>query len=417
MRLSKFGTKFTSDSGILQLMDDLGRALTADRKMIMLGGGNPGHVPPVQALFRQRMTALLNNGREFEQLFGVYGPPQGDKAFTQALAALFQSEYGWPITAENIALTTGSQTTFFYLFNMFAGEFADGSCKKILLPLAPEYIGYLDVGLADNIFVANKPDFEFLDDRLFKYHVDFDAVSVTPDIGALCVSRPTNPTGNVLTNAEIKKLDALAQQHNIPLIIDNAYGLPFPGIIFSEAHPVWNENIVLCMSLSKLGLPGTRTGIVVARPEIIRAISGLNAIISLAPSSIGAVLVRNLVESGEIIRLGRDIINPYYRQKAELAVKLAQQEMDGVDFYIHKPEGAFFAWLWLKGLPITSQQLYQRLKMRGVVVVPGEHFFPGLPGEWAHKTECLRLSYAGEEADVRDGIKIIGEEVKRAYDS
>ncbi len=417
MRLSKFGTKFTSDSGILQLMDDLGRALTADRKMIMLGGGNPGHVPPVQALFRQRMTALLDSGREFEQLFGVYGPPQGDKAFTQALAALFQNEYGWPITAENIALTTGSQTTFFYLFNMFAGEFADGSHKKILLPLAPEYIGYLDVGLADDIFVANKPDFEFLDDRLFKYHVDFDAVTVTPDIGAMCVSRPTNPTGNVLTNAEIEKLDALARQHDIPLIIDNAYGLPFPGIIFSEAHPVWNENIVLCMSLSKLGLPGTRTGLVVARPEIIRAISGLNAIISLAPSSIGAVLVRNLVESGEIIRLGRDIIKPYYRQKAELAVSLAQQELAGVDFYIHKPEGAFFAWLWFKGLPITSQQLYQRLKMRGVVVVPGEHFFPGLPGEWAHKYECIRLSYAGEEADVRAGIKIIGDEVKRAYDS
>ncbi len=38
------------------------------------------------------------------------------------------------------------------------------------------------------------------------------------------------------------KLDRLANQHNIPLVIDNAYGVPFPGIIFSEARPLWNPN-------------------------------------------------------------------------------------------------------------------------------------------------------------------------------
>ncbi|MEA7931692.1 aminotransferase class I/II-fold pyridoxal phosphate-dependent enzyme, partial [Salmonella enterica subsp. enterica serovar Montevideo] len=41
---------------------------------------------------------------------------------------------------------------------------------------------------------------------------------------------PTNPTGNVITDEELMKLDRLANQHNIPLVIDNAYGVPFPGI-------------------------------------------------------------------------------------------------------------------------------------------------------------------------------------------
>ena len=36
--------------------------------------------------------------------------------------------------------------------------------------------------------------------------------------------------------------------------------------------PAWDENMILTMSLSKIGLPGTRTGIVIARPEIIRAV-------------------------------------------------------------------------------------------------------------------------------------------------
>jgi len=38
---------------------------------------------------------------------------------------------------------------------------------------------------------------------LFKYHVDFSQLQPGDDIGALCVSRPTNPTGNVLTEDEI----------------------------------------------------------------------------------------------------------------------------------------------------------------------------------------------------------------------
>ncbi|WP_164088299.1 aminotransferase class I/II-fold pyridoxal phosphate-dependent enzyme, partial [Stenotrophomonas maltophilia] len=69
--------------------------------------------------------------------------------------------------------------------------------------------------------------------------------------------------------------------HDIPLIIDNAYGVPFPGIIFSQATPHWNDNTILCMSLSKLGLPGARCGIIIANEELITAITNVNGIISL----------------------------------------------------------------------------------------------------------------------------------------
>ena len=49
-----------------------------------------------------------------------------------------------------------------------------------------------------------------------------------------------------------------------------------------------------------------------------------------------------------------------------------------------KPEGAIFLWLWFKDLPITTEQLYQRLKARGVLMVPGHNFFPGLDKPWPH---------------------------------
>ena len=64
-------------------------------------------------------------------------------------------------------------------------------------PLAPEYIGYTDTALSDDFFETVKPKIELLDDGLFKYHVDFDNLHITDDIGLICVSRPTNPTGNV----------------------------------------------------------------------------------------------------------------------------------------------------------------------------------------------------------------------------
>lgn len=415
MKLSQFGQKFAARSGILQLMDDLGHAMAGGQRMLMLGGGNPAHIPAVQALFREQMARILADPAEFGRFVGNYDPPQGKPAFLEALAGLLHREFGWPVSAKNIALTHGSQSAFFFLFNMFAGQFASAAPKKILLPLAPEYIGYADVGLTGNFFVAGRPDFEFLDDRLFKYRVNFDTLPVSDDIGAICVSRPTNPTGNVLTDDEISQLAGLARQRDIPLIIDNAYGLPFPNIIFTRARPVWDEQIILCMSLSKLGLPGVRTGIVIAAEPVIEAISAINAISSLAPGGVGAALTLELIRSGEIIHLSQDIIRPYYRQKASQAVAQLQHQLDGVDFFIHKPEGALFLWLWFRGLPITSQQLYERLKQRRVLVVPGHYFFPGVTEAWRHKDECIRVTYSQDEAVVQEGLSIIADEVKRAY--
>jgi valine--pyruvate aminotransferase len=415
LKLSKFGQNLLRTSGIKQLMDDLGTALAGSENMLMLGGGNPAHIPEVQQYFKQAMTDLMGRDGAFERVIGNYDTPQGNAAFIEELAGLLRREFGWNISARNIALTCGSQAAFFVLFNMFAGEFEDGSRKKILLPLAPEYIGYCDVGLEEDFFRAGKPRISHLEDNLFKYHIDFDQLALNEEIGAICASRPTNPTGNVLTDAEVEKLRDLARAHDIPLILDNAYGCPFPNIIFTEAQPVWDENIIVCMSLSKLGLPATRTGIVIAREEVINLITEMTAVSNLAPNGIGAALTTELVRTGQIIELSRNVIKPFYQQKSQQAVGQLREELAGCDFHIHKPEGALFLWLWLRDLPITSAQLYERLKQRNVLVVPGHYFFPGLTQPWPHKNECIRVTYSQSEETVTAGLKIIAEEVKQAY--
>ena len=72
-------------------------------------------------------------------------------------------------------------------------------------------------------------------------------------------------------------------------------------------------------------------------------------------------------------------------------------------------------WLWLPGLPISSAELYRRLKGAGVFVLSGHYFFPGLEEPWQHRNECLRISFAQDEDIVREGIRLIGAEVRRAF--
>lgn len=413
MQFSKFGEKFNQYSGITRLMDDLNDGLRTPGA-IMLGGGNPAAIPAMLEDFRQTSEEMLASG-ELIAAMANYDGPQGKDAFVKALANLLKETYGWNISEKNISLTNGSQSGFFYLFNLLAGTQPDGSHKKILLPIAPEYIGYGDAGVDEDIFISYHPEIELLDNGLFKYHVDFEQLKVDQSVAAICASRPTNPTGNVLTDEEIHKLDKLARENNIPLIIDNAYGLPFPNIIFEDVQPFWNENTILCMSLSKLGLPGVRCGIVIANEEITQAMTNMNGIISLAPGSIGPAIANHMIEKGDLLKLSSDVIKPFYQQKSLRAVELLQNAISDPRFRIHKPEGAIFLWLWFDELPITTMELYQRLKARGVLIVPGEYFFIGQEDDWEHAHQCLRMNYVQDDEMMQKGINIIAEEVERAY--
>ncbi|HFQ5385582.1 TPA: valine--pyruvate transaminase [Vibrio vulnificus] len=413
MQFSKFGDKFNQYSGITQLMDDLNDGLRTPGA-IMLGGGNPAAIPAMLEYFHQASENMLSNG-ELLAALANYDGPQGKDVFVKALARLLKETYGWNISEKNISLTNGSQSGFFYLFNLFAGQQPDGSHKKILLPLAPEYIGYADAGIDEDIFVSYRPEIELLDNGLFKYHVDFEQLKVDESVAAICASRPTNPTGNVLTDEEIRKLDQLARDNHIPLIIDNAYGLPFPNIIFEDVEPFWNENTILCMSLSKLGLPGVRCGIVIANEAVTQALTNMNGIISLAPGSVGPALGHYMIEKKDLLHLSSEVIKPFYQQKSQRAVELLQAAMPDDRFRIHKPEGAIFLWLWFDALPITTMELYQRLKARGVLIVPGEYFFIGQEDNWEHAHQCLRMNYVQDDELMQKGIAIIAEEVNRAY--
>ena len=144
MKPTRFRERFSKKTGILSLMDDLGRAMDGRSDLLMLGGGNPAHLPEINALWRTRIGEILANGAELERTLTNYDTPQGKHAFIESLADLLNREFGWNLNGRNVAITNGSQTGFFLLLNLFSGTGVDGSMQRVLFPLCPEYIGYAD---------------------------------------------------------------------------------------------------------------------------------------------------------------------------------------------------------------------------------------------------------------------------------
>lgn len=394
-------------------MEDLGQALAAGGDIIMMGGGNPAHIPGVEAVWRRRLEEILAKPGAMEAMLGDYDTPRGRPEFLKTMAEFFDRAFGWSLDEGNIAVTIGSQAANFLLFNLLAGNDA-GARKKILFPIVPEYIGYASQGISSDMFRAWKPRIELLDNHNFKYRINFGDIG--DDVAAICLSRPTNPTANVVTNEEMERLAKMAEERGIYLIVDNAYGQPFPNVVFNDATPVWHDRVIHTFSLSKLGLPGTRSGIVVANKEVISRLSVMNASMVLSTCSIGQIITQPLFESDEVTRLCREVIEPFYQQRSKQTRQWVSECFDdSLDYHVHLCEGAFFLWLWFRDLPITDKELYERLKARNVLVVPGSYFFEGLDEPWRHKQECIRITYCAKPESVRRGIEIIAEEVKRAY--
>lgn len=422
LEISDFGKCVVQRSGLTDLMEDLGDAVaqSGDKRIYFFGGGNPAVIPEMEAAWRRQMEDIMNTPGALTATLGNYADPRGMRHFIQTVVEVFNERYGWGITEKNVCITQGGQSGLFSLFNILAGSFDGGKRRKeILIPVSPEYIGYACQSVTGPIFRSKKPSIELYGDHEFKYCVNFADLDIRPETAALCVSRPTNPTGNVIKDEEILQLAEMAEQHGIPLIVDNAYGAPFPSILFTEASTIWRPGMILTMSLSKIGLPGVRTALMIGPEEVISAVVALTTISGLNNNNVGQMIVEPMLRSGELFQLSEEVIRPYYQDRSELARQVLLEELgDTVPWRIHKSEGALFLWLWLKDLPIDSYDLYKRLAARDVFVIPGNGFFFGGEGdeeELKHSRECIRLSYAQDEETVREGFAILAEEIKKAY--
>ena len=416
--LTKFGAQMSKLTGVRAIMKDINETLQAGKgqELMNLSAGNPLILPEVEQLWRD-CTAELLASSEYGEVVCRYGYSKGYMPLIEAVAKDFNKRYGLELTERNILITPGSQTLYFYAANVFGGYTTNNELKQIVLPLSPDYTGYGGVSLVPEALFAYKPtlDIDAATHR-FKYRPDFSQLSITEKTGCVLFSRPCNPTGNVVSDEEVEKIAALAAQSNVPVLIDSAYAPPFPALNYTEMTPTFGENILHCMSLSKAGLPGERVGIAIGSENLIEALECFQANASLHSSRYGQAIAARAIESGKLAHISETVIRPFYKNKfAVLESTLEAAMPNDLPWFLHRGEGAIFAWIWLQDLPINDADFYQQLKKVGVIVVPGNSFFPGLREEWQHKHECFRVSLTGSDEEIKTGMQRFAKVAEEVY--
>jgi valine--pyruvate aminotransferase len=416
--LSHIGAEMSRLTGVRAIMQDIIETLRsgAGQTFINLSAGNPVILPEVEQLWRDCTTELLASS-EYGEVVCRYGTSQGYMPLIEAVVQDFNQRYGLALTDRNVLITPGSQSLYFYAANAFGGYTTPGHLRKIVLPLSPDYTGYGGVTLTPEALVAYKPllNVDAAAHR-FKYRPDFSLLEIGEDTGCVIFSRPCNPAGNVLTNEEVTKIVDLANTYRVPVLVDSAYAPPYPALNFTAMTPVFGENVLHCMSLSKAGLPGERIGIAIGPSSLIETLECFQTNLCIHSPRYGQAIAARAIASGRLADLSVNVIRPFYQTKQQVVDATLDRAMpSAVPWFLHRGEGAIFSWLWLQDLPITDWELYQQLKQVGVIVVPGSSFFPGLKEDWSHKQQCLRISLTGSEAALETAMQRLATVVDQVY--
>lgn len=301
--------------------------------VIDLGLGNPPLSLLPLDLIRESAQGILSQG---DNSFLQYGVEQGDGYFRAALAAFLTDGYGFPVSHENLLITTGISNGLDLLCSYFTKA-------------------------GDTIFVE-EPSY-FLALRIFADH-GLNVISVDTDENGLIPasleeklagSRPRflyliptfqNPTGHTLTQDRREQIVKLAEKHNFIIAADEVYQL----LNYSNEKPpnsfgayIESEHVVSLGSFSKILAPGLRLGWMQARANIIQrfVLSGLmDSGGGLNPFT--SAILRGVVESGG---LGKNIgrLKSIYRDQIRVMDEALRRLVPEASYAV--PAGGYFFWM------------------------------------------------------------------------
>ncbi|NJN59277.1 MAG: valine--pyruvate transaminase [Leptolyngbyaceae cyanobacterium SL_5_9] len=413
--LTRFGNQMSHLSGVRAVMKDIVEATRAGKDFINLSAGNPVILPEVEQMWRD-CTAKLLSSAEYGEVVCRYGASQGYRPLVEAVLNDFNGRFGLNLSDRNILITPGSQSLYFYAANALGGYTADGELKQMVLPLSPDYTGYGGISLTPEAVKAYKSAIE-IDEKghWFKYRPDFNQLEINEKTGFVLFSRPCNPTGNVLSDDEVRQIAAMASTHNVPVLVDSAYAPPFPSLNFTEMTPIFGDNIVHCTSLSKAGLPGERLGIALGAEQVIQALESFQTNLCLHSSRYGQAIAAHAIRSGRLADISTRVIRPYYQAKFAVLESALRDVMPDVPWFLHRGEGSIFGWLWLQDLPVIDWEFYELLKQKGVLVVPGSPFFPGIREDWSHTRQCFRISLTASDSELITAMRRLAEVTEQTY--
>ncbi|WP_152339354.1 aminotransferase [Pseudorhizobium flavum] len=359
-----------------------GRAYDGSRgPLIDLSQAVPGYPP------HPDMLTLLGEMASSTAYCG-YGPIEGDADLRRAYAEHVSQVYGATLTPENTHVTSGCNEAFASAAMTVAGP------GQTVLMTNPFYFNH-DTTLAmmgvKMRSVACRPEDGFLPKP------DTIAAAITPEVRALALVSPNNPTGAVYPPDLLLAIFELCRAKDIWLILDETYRdfLPEAGRaphgLFAQGD--WQERLISLYSFSKsLCIPGHRLGAITAGAKTVEQIAKVMDNLQIcAPRSAQAAVARALpILAGWREGNRQEIV----RRAEALTVTMAKLPEWRVDSL-----GAYFAFVRHPFPALGSADVAERLaREAGVICIPGAYFGEG-------QEAYLRFAFANADVETISLLK------------
>jgi aspartate/methionine/tyrosine aminotransferase len=359
------------------------RALEAQgRSIVHLEIGEPDFDTP--APIRAAAVRALDEG------FTHYGPSAGLPEVREAIAAFISKDRGLPTAPDQVVVTPGGKPilTFSIMACVNPGD-------EVIVP-DPGFPIYESVVR----FSGAKPvPLVLREEKGFRFGAaDLEAL-LTPKTRMVVLNSPHNPTGSVLTPADLDEIAALLRDRDIFVLSDEIYSkILYDGVHESIAtRPGMAEKTILLDGFSKTyAMTGWRLGYGVMNPTLAKHVARLATnVYSCATSFVQRAGMVALGGSQEPIQA---MVREFHRRRDEIVAGL--NAIPGLRCL--KPAGAFYVFPNIGALHMRSADVERMLlEEAGVAALSGTAFGPQGEG-------YIRLSYANSIENIREALRRIG---------
>ena len=283
-----------------------------------------------------------------------------------------------------VVVTCGSQEA---MTNAFLCTVESGDEVLLPNPSFPAYDACTRIAEAKPVYYRMPAD----DD--FKFDIADFTARITERTKLAVVISPSNPTGKILTENDLKQIAAALEGTGIWLISDEIYSDLYFGERPHSASEFYDRTIVVSGLSKSLSMTGWRLGWAACKdPELINAIQVLHGFTTVCTSTITqkASLLAWTAEAEAAKEHARDV----YRKRGSFLVDLFESELG---LKATSPEGAFYTMLDVRSLG-DDIEIAEKFLQNRVVTVPGVAFGDEAKG-------FLRISFCNTEERMAEGVR------------
>ena len=316
-----------------------------------------------------------------------YTSALGIPELRDAIANHYRRTYGLDVARSAVVATTGSSGGFLLAF---LAAFEPGDVVVLARPGYPAYRNMLTALGCEVVELPCGPATRFQPSV-----AALDALDVRP--AGLVVASPANPTGTMVTPAELAAITTWCDANGVRLISDEIYhGITFSG----EASCAWqtSRRAIVVNSFSKyFSMTGWRLGWLLVPDELLDSVDRLASNFTLCPPT----LPQHAAIAAFDAYAELDANVERYRANREFL--LARLPEIGLD-RLAPADGAFYIYADVSKWTDDSLAFGARLLAEtGVAVAPGIDFDPVDGGRH------IRLSFAGDKAEIATAVDLLGE--------